>query len=146
MTKQISIIRLIKSDSLFIWLSKRPRLTFRRGQYRTWIRFLWLNIDIQNSVFRLYLEQKLPNWYLYLKYSKMAIDEEVSNACICSDPMNGCPGDFAEDSHRHQERLGYKIMQFKALANTLMLKLANWYLKRYSIRAWKSYETLPWNE
>lgn len=66
--------------------------------------------------------------------------EEAHQATVCSDPMNGCPGDFAEDYGRKNHRT---YMELESM------KIPSWIQKIASTKGEKYYEhqmaQLPWN-
>jgi len=51
----------------------------------------------------------IPHIYLILLTRELVAHEFMSHS-VCSDPMNGCPEDFAEDFGRYESKLEYRII------------------------------------
>lgn len=103
-----------------------------------------LGISIQKELE--YWEFMVPNWVLYWIASKERMQAEYSLANICSDPMNGCPGDFAEDFHRRHRGDEYKIEYLEYRSWKLGIKIANHFLNKMHDRLEAEYNDLPWNQ
>lgn len=82
----------------------------------------------------------------YLEISKKIIDQEVSTAMICSDPMNGCPGDFAEDGSRKIHSLECEFESWDFKIPSWILKILDKRIHKHYNKAWESFHNLPWNQ
>lgn len=88
----------------------------------------------------------IPLWVQYYQVTKYEIESQHHLDCICSDPMNGCPGDFSEDFHQKHRGIQYKIefLSYKAWKPGKML--ANFLLKKLYEKLNAQYQELPWNQ
>lgn len=83
---------------------------------------------------------------MYLDLSKKIIDQEAHSASVCSDPMNGCPGDFAEDYSREIRKLEREFESWPFKIPAFILAILDYQIHRHYKRAWESYNNLPWNQ
>jgi hypothetical protein len=65
---------------------------------------------------------------------------EINQACILSDPMNGCPGDFAEDFTKQNYKMECRIAEMN-LPYWMYKKVGKWAEKEY----YRQSECWPWN-
>ncbi len=87
----------------------------------------------------------LPDWaidlYQYIEHYKEEIDTEISQASCLNDPMNGCPGDFAEDFSKRNRISEYEWETNNKLE--LSDKAKEWADKvigKYQDKEWANYE------
>lgn len=80
----------------------------------------------------------------YLDLNIELLENEFSCASICSDPMNGCPGDFAEDFGRKSSIIRNKIASVEfSLSKAIIDILGRVIYQEYS-RLEYNYQQLPW--
>ncbi len=77
-------------------------------------------------------------WYAYVKYAKDCAATEISNHVCLSDPMNGCPEDFAEDFGRQQHGEWVSAERLK-----VPYWFKSWVFNYYNNRAWEEYRKNP---
>jgi hypothetical protein len=77
-----------------------------------------------------------------IEMAKQAADSEVHQHLVCSDPMNGCPGDFSEGFSRNNRR---KECEYDALRVPEAMK--TWLLGYFHDKAWEQYHMnrAPWD-
>jgi hypothetical protein len=76
----------------------------------------------------------------YWDTNKESIDTEVHYADICADPMNGCPGDFAEDGANKMRAIDAQLWEIKL--HSWIQSILDYFLHRYEKRAWESHYKL----
>ena len=86
--------------------------------------------------YRLYKIDLVCDIMEYLRVEKSNIASEVHLADICADPMNGCPGDFAED--------GPEVKQFmwKIEMPKWIEKICDYNIKIFEKNAWAEHRKL----
>lgn len=146
--KKISVIMNVPKDSNrnkgfgigIIVQNKWETLTFVR------IKKQYYHRRFDTSKIVEFVESTLPykiHRYYYL--SKESIDHDIHSTSVCSDPMNGCPGDFAEAFGRESMSmrgelcsLEYGIPEF--IKSRLDRKLHEYHDQQYK----EQIESLPW--
>lgn len=105
-------------------------------------------IQIITPVFILFVgdEALLPASIKYYFFSKSLLEAHYHIACICSDPMNGCPGDFAEDFERKHRGDELKLYRLESSCFKFTKWIADQFLKKVELRLSAQYSELPWNE
>jgi len=105
-----------------------------------------LKIYLRGRLKRGYNKSIIGKMMRYKELTFEMVKEEWNNREICSDPMNGCPGDFAEASNHRSEQMYWK-------KERLGLDIPKWFktyvsmgIMDYEKKRERLYNQLPWND
>lgn len=106
----------------------------------------YIQISMPNIGISIHYERFKPYWLQYYEHSKYMIDSEHHISMICSDPMNGCPDDFAEDHNRRHrgDEMKYEYLRHKTWKWTR--KIADYFLSKHQEKLNQEWDNLPWNQ
>ena len=79
----------------------------------------------------------------YMKNHKALIDIQCHSYAVCTDPMNGCPGDFAEDFSRKQYRIEREIDTYPYAIPKPIRKILDFKLMLYQHKSLTQLRQLP---
>jgi hypothetical protein len=103
---------------------------------------VWINAQIRQFITVTWATHP---WIRAWNIKKLMIDLEWNSATICSDPINGCVGDFAEDFGRQRELLYWELERISVDIPEILLETYDYFLQaRYEILE-AQYNNLPWN-
>ena len=115
-----------KMERMLLWIhSTRP--------------ILWINTNYW--YFKKVTWPKHP-WVQHYRIKQEIIKLEWDSCDICDDPMNGCPGDFAEDYYRRIRRL--QMIEDGLQTPRFINGLMDYFLQAYEDRREAQYNDLPW--
>jgi hypothetical protein len=99
------------------------------------------------------------NWWYFNKHvwpkhpwvrawvlKKEMLELHWHSASVCNDPMNGCPGDFAEDYGRQMNRMEWELHGIEADVPTILLNFYDYLLSARNDELERSYYSTPWND
>lgn len=123
-----------------VWLIKFSR-NRNKIRFNKWFLYHIKHYIDLDFMLRLYLP--FYQWYAYIKFAKAEAEAEVSEHVCLSDPMNGCPEDFAADFNRAHERM-YTYADKLNCPDWFKRRVHNYFHKK----AWNNYykNPAPWDE
>lgn len=126
-------------DTLLPWAVRCPGFSGEPKQTKQMKAFIYWLLD------KLLGTDRTCDIYLYIDKVQEMMDLEQHYACICSDPMNGCPGDFAEDGDRRMTRLQYEFDSYTFDIPKWVMPIIRRILRKHQEKLNKEYASLPWN-
>lgn len=126
---------ILNEDTWFCYKKRNGEWKFNK-----WI-FIQIRYKLDKDFMRrLYIP--FYQWYAYAKFAKEQAESEVSEHVCLSDPMNGCPGDFAEDFNR-QHHIKWCYAEKLKCPDWFKAQVTSYYHKK----AWDNYyeNPAPWD-